>query len=128
MNLEYNKFIENIPYKFKLNTLYFKTGFLNNIAKMSAGVNEQESVNQNQRNDLQEGKIDAGLQSDMGIAPGVRIAGRIYGMTVAGDRALGNSTSPSSANIWRSFNTLRPTSPTPLPSTSTRPVGTLVPM
>ena len=76
----------------------FKTGFLNNIAKMSAGVNEQESVNQNQRNDLQEGKIDAGLQSDMGIAPGVRIAGRIYGMTVAGDRALGNSTSPSSAN------------------------------
>jgi len=76
----------------------FKTGFLNNIAKMSAGVNEQESVNQGQRNDLQEGKVDAGLQSDMGIASGVRIAGRIYGMTVAGDRALGNSTSPSSAN------------------------------
>ncbi len=82
----------------KANKTNFKLGFLNNIAKMSAGVTEQQSVNQNQRNDLQEGKFDAGLQTDMSIAPGVMIAGRIYGMKVAGDRALGKSTSPSSAD------------------------------
>ena len=76
----------------------FKTGFLNNTAKISARIMDQESVNQNQRNDFNEGAIDAGFQSDMRIAEGVRIAGRLYGMTLEGDRALGNSTESSSAN------------------------------
>lgn len=76
----------------------FQTGFLNNTAKISARIMDQESVNQNQRNDFNEGAIDAGLQSDMRIAEGVRIAGRLYGMTLEGDRALGNSTESSSAN------------------------------
>jgi len=76
----------------------FKTGFLNNTAKMSARIMDQESVNQNQRNDFNESAIDGGLQTDMGIADGVRIAGRLYGMTLEGDRALGNSTESSSAN------------------------------
>jgi len=70
----------------------FKTGFLNNTAKISARIMDQESVNQNQRNDFNEGAIDGGFQSDMAIAEGVRIAGRLYGMTLEGDRALGNST------------------------------------
>jgi len=82
----------------RANKTNFKIGFLTNIAKMSAGMNEQQSINQNQRNDLQEGKVDGGLQSGMSIASGVEIAGRVYGMTVAGDRALGSTTSPSSAN------------------------------
>jgi hypothetical protein len=76
----------------------FKTGFLNNTAKISARIMDQESVNQNQRNNFNEGAIDAGFQSDMRITEGVRIAGRLYGMTLEGDRALGNSTESSSAN------------------------------
>jgi len=76
----------------------FETGFLNHTAKISARSMEQESVNQNQRNDLKESAIDAGLQTDMGLAEGVRVAGRFYGMTLDGDRALGESTSPSSAS------------------------------
>ncbi len=76
----------------------FKTGFLNNTAKISARIMDQESVNQNQRNDFNEGAIDGGFQSDMRIAEGARIAGRLYGMTLEGDRALGNSTESSSAN------------------------------
>ena len=76
----------------------FETGFLNNTAKMSARAMGQESVNQNQRNDLNEAAIDGGLQTDMRIAEGVRFAGRLYGMTLDGDRALGDATESSSAN------------------------------
>jgi hypothetical protein len=76
----------------------FKTGFLNNTAKMSARIIDNQSINQNQRNDFNEGAIDGGFQSDMAIADGVRIAGRLYGMTLSGDRLLGTTTEASSAN------------------------------
>ena len=76
----------------------FKIGFLNNTAKMSARAMDQQSINQNQRNDFDEAAVDGGLQSDMAIADGVRIAGRLYGMTLSGDRLLGSETAASSAN------------------------------
>jgi hypothetical protein len=76
----------------------FQTGFLNNTAKMSARIIDNQSINQNQRNDFNEGAIDGGFQSDMAIADGVRIAGRLYGMTLSGDRLLGTTTEASSAN------------------------------
>lgn len=76
----------------------FETGLLTNIAKVSAGVTDQANINQNKRNDLQEGKLDGGFQTALDITEGVSIAGRIYGMATSGDRALGESTSPSSAN------------------------------
>ncbi len=76
----------------------FRTGFLNNTAKASANINDQQSINQNQRNNFNEGTLNGGLQSDMRIASGVMIAGRIYGKTTSGDRLLGTTTSPSSAN------------------------------
>jgi len=76
----------------------FKTGFLNNTAKMSARTMDNQSINQNQRNDFKESAIDGGFQTDMAIADGVRIAGRLYGMTLAGDRLLGDKTEDSSAN------------------------------
>jgi hypothetical protein len=76
----------------------FQTGFLNNTAKMSARIIDNQSINQNQRNDFNEGAIDGGFQSDMAIADGVRIAGRLYGMSLSGDRLLGTTTEASSAN------------------------------
>ncbi len=76
----------------------FKTGFLNHTAKMSARTIKQQSVNQNQRNDFKESAIDGGIQTDMGVAEGVRIAGRLFGMTLEGDRALGNTTETSTAS------------------------------
>lgn len=76
----------------------FELGFLNNTAKMSARTMDQQSINQNQRNDFNESALDGGLQTDMGIAEGIRIAGRAYGMTLKGNRLLGQTTSPSSAN------------------------------
>ena len=76
----------------------FKTGFLNNTVKMSARSMDNASINQNQRNDFKESAIDGGFQTDMAIADGVRIAGRLYGMTLSGDRLLGTKTEDSSAN------------------------------
>ena len=76
----------------------FALGFLNNTVKGSASIIDQKSINQNQRNDFNEGNLDAGLQSDMAIASGVRIAGRLYGTATSGDRLLGTTTSPSSAD------------------------------
>jgi hypothetical protein len=76
----------------------FATGFLNHTAKVSARMMDQQSINQNQRNDFKEAALDGGLQTDMGIAEGVRIAGRLYSMTLEGDRLLGQTTESSSAN------------------------------
>jgi hypothetical protein len=76
----------------------FATGVLNHTAKMSARMMDQQSINQSQRNDFEEAALDGGLQTDMGIAEGVRIAGRVYGMALEGDRLLGQTTESSSAN------------------------------
>jgi hypothetical protein len=76
----------------------FRLGFLNNTAKASGRITDQKSVNQNQRNDFSEAALDAGLQTDMAITEGVTIAGRVYGMTLEGDRLLGQTNESSSAN------------------------------
>jgi len=75
-----------------------ETGPLVHIIKGSGSYNKQISVNQNQRNNFQEAIFDGGLQTGMEVAEGVSLAGRIYGMATSGDRALGASTSPSTAS------------------------------
>lgn len=73
-------------------------GPLVNSLKTEARLDDQKSENQGQRNDFQEASLGARLQSGWRLADGVTVAGRAYGKTTAGDRYLGNASSPSSAS------------------------------
>jgi len=75
-----------------------QTGIFTHTLSASASINDQKSINQGQRNDFQEGNVDGGLQSAVRIAPGVSLAGRIYGTATSGERLLGTTTSPSNAD------------------------------
>ncbi len=76
----------------------FRTGALINSLKADIQLNDQKSVNQNQRNNFNEASLSGGYQAGLEITPGVSLAGRIYGKTTSGDRLLGNASSPSSAS------------------------------
>jgi hypothetical protein len=82
----------------ELSKQMFRTGPLVNIAKASASINDQKSVNQGQRNDFNEGILDGGFQTAYEITPGLSLAGRLYGMATSGERTLGTTTDSSTAD------------------------------
>ncbi|HPF69623.1 MAG TPA: hypothetical protein PLQ13_03040 [Candidatus Krumholzibacteria bacterium] len=61
-------------------------------------IEDQKSINLGQRNDFTEGTGSLGAQTGWEIAPGLVLAGRLYGTATSGTRSLGESDSPSSAN------------------------------
>jgi len=64
----------------------------------AVGINDQKANDQNVQNDFNEASVDGHLQTGARVARGVTIAGRLYAKSLGGDRSLGTSTSPSSAN------------------------------
>lgn len=76
----------------------FRVGPLVNVAKVSGRFNDQKSINQSQRNDFNEGVLDAGLQAAYEITPGLSVAGRAYGMANTGERTLGEISDSSTAD------------------------------
>lgn len=75
-----------------------QTGALTNSIKTVFELNDQKSVNQNQRNDFSELSLSGGYQAALDVADGIVLVGRVYGKTTAGDRYLGDSSSSSSAS------------------------------
>ena len=74
-----------------------KTGPLNTTLTGLAGLKEQKAVNQNIHNDFSEASTGGRIKSDYQLSPGLKVAGRVFGKTIGGDRSLGTFTSPSSA-------------------------------
>ncbi len=68
------------------------------ILKSSAGVNDQKSITQKQRNDVLENYLDGGMQVGTDVFEGVTVAARLFGRTTGGNRTLGINKAPSSSN------------------------------
>ncbi len=74
-----------------------KTGIFTTSLTSKLGLNDQKSVNQNQRNDFNEAFIDGGAKVGAQLAEGLTVASRLYGRSAGGDRSLGEHNAPSSA-------------------------------
>ena len=72
----------------------FQTGFLEQYRQGVRPNDDQKSINQNQRNDFNEGNAGRGTPVGHDHHRGVTIAGRVYGMALQGDRLLGTTTEP----------------------------------
>ncbi len=75
-----------------------QTGNFIHTIKAMGQFEDQKSVSLNQRNDFTEGSGSLGGQTGFAVAPGVVLAGRLWGTASGGTRALGDLDSPSSAN------------------------------
>lgn len=82
----------------RLNQPKFDLGRFKAVLNTGVGVNDQRSLNQNQRNDFSETSLDGGAQLGTAIAPGLSMATRAYGKTLTGTRTLGDNNAPSSAS------------------------------
>lgn len=76
----------------------FDLGGFKTVLGSSVGLNDQKLINRDQRNNFKEAYLDGGAQVGTELATGITVASRLYGKSVSGDRTLGDSTSPSSAN------------------------------
>jgi len=72
-------------------------GLVNSV-RVGGNFTEQASLNQDLRNDFNEGTAGANAQSGWQALPGVTVTGRLAGTTTGGTRLLGGLSSPSSAS------------------------------
>jgi hypothetical protein len=82
----------------QLNKPKFDIAGMNAILKSSVGTSDQKAVNRDQRNDFTEAFLDGGAQLGRELVEGVALATNVYGKTISGDKTLGDSASPSTAN------------------------------
>ncbi|HOX25658.1 MAG TPA: hypothetical protein PLL30_11185 [Candidatus Krumholzibacteria bacterium] len=74
------------------------TGRVTHSIRAGGYVNDFRSINQQQRNDTNEGEVSAAVRSKLAIAEGLSCAARLYGIKRDGDSNLAGFASPSSTS------------------------------